>query len=109
MRHTARRSTARDPTSSPYSRIRRGKPSGARAAARFRTSLVTAQIALSMALLVSAGLFIKSLMNVSRIDLGLRAESIVTFRISPVLSGYEPERSRALFARAEQELAAFPA
>jgi predicted permease len=43
-----------------------GQPSGARAAARFRTSLATAQIALSMALLVSAGLFTKSLMNVSR-------------------------------------------
>ncbi len=85
-----------------------GQPSGARAAARFRTSLVTAQIALSMALLVSAGLFIKSLMNVSRIDLGLHAENIVTFRISPMLNGYEPERSRALFARTEQELAALP-
>ena len=34
-------------------------------------SLVTAQIALSMALLVSAGLFLKSLVNVSRVDLGL--------------------------------------
>ena len=85
-----------------------GQPSGARAAARFRTSLVTAQIALSMALLVSAGLFIKSLMNVSRIDLGLRPENIVTFAISPVLNGYEPEQSRALFARTEQELAALP-
>jgi ABC-type antimicrobial peptide transport system permease subunit len=38
-----------------------GQPSGARAAARFRTLLATAQIALSMALLVSAGLFIQSL------------------------------------------------
>ena len=44
-----------------------GQPSGARSAARFRTSLVTAQIALSMALLVAAGLFIKSLVNVSRV------------------------------------------
>src|SRR5262249_10864912 len=41
-----------------------GQPSGARAAARFRTVLATAQITLSMALLVSAGLFTKSLMNV---------------------------------------------
>ncbi|OYV66278.1 MAG: hypothetical protein B7Z72_11640, partial [Gemmatimonadetes bacterium 21-71-4] len=38
-----------------------GKLSGTRGAARFRTSLVTAQIALSMALLIAAGLFIKSL------------------------------------------------
>ncbi len=37
-----------------------GKLAGERASARFRTSLVTAQIALSMALLVAAGLFVKS-------------------------------------------------
>ena len=48
-----------------------GKLSGGRGAARFRSSLVTAQIALSMALLISAGLFIKSLRNVSRVDLGI--------------------------------------
>jgi putative ABC transport system permease protein len=36
-------------------RAQRGQPSGARGAARFRTSLVTAQIALSMALLVAPG------------------------------------------------------
>src|SRR4030095_10074908 len=38
-----------------------GQPSGAKAATRFRVTLATAQIALSMALLISAGLFTKSL------------------------------------------------
>ncbi len=60
-----------------------GQPSGARTAARFRTSLATAQIALSMALLVSAGLFTRSLVNVSRVDLGLNADHVVTFQVSP--------------------------
>jgi predicted permease len=85
-----------------------GQPSGSRAAARFRTVLVTAQIALSTALLVSAGLFLKSLINVSRIDLGLKVDHLLTFAVSPELNGYEPERSRALFERAEEELAALP-
>ncbi len=85
-----------------------GQPSGARAAARFRSSLVTAQIALSMALLVAAGLFIKSLVNVSRVDLGLETNNVVAFGISPVLNGYEPERTRLLFEQAESELAALP-
>ena len=85
-----------------------GQPSGARAAARFRSALVTGQIALSMALLVGAGLFIKSLVNVSRVDLGLRTENVVTFGVSPVLNGYEPERTLALFQQAEAELAALP-
>jgi predicted permease len=82
-----------------------GQPSGARGAARFRSSLVTAQIALSMALLMCAGLFVKSLMNVSRVDLGLKVDNVVTFGISPSLNGYEPERSKTLFERAEEELA----
>ncbi len=85
-----------------------GQPAGARSAARFRTALVVAQIALSMALLVAAGLFIRSLANVSRVDLGLRADNIVAFSISPALNGYEPVRSRALVQRLEEELAAIP-
>lgn len=85
-----------------------GQPSGARAAARFRTALVTAQIALSMALLVSAGLFIRSLVNVSRVDLGMDTSNVVTFSLSPELNGYEPERSAILFERVEDELGALP-
>jgi predicted permease len=85
-----------------------GQPSGSRSAARFRTTLATVQIALSMALLVSAGLFTRSLMNVSRINLGLNAENVVTFGVSPQLNGYAPERSRQLFERLEEELGALP-
>jgi predicted permease len=85
-----------------------GQPSGARAAARFRTVLVTAQIALSMALLISAGLFVKSLMNVSRVDLGVNVDNVVTFGLSPDLNGYDPARSRTFFERTEEELAAVP-
>ena len=85
-----------------------GQPSGSRAAARFRTSLVTAQIALSMALLVAAGLFIRSLTNISRVDLGLQAQNVVSFAISPELNGYEDERSHVLFERVAEELAALP-
>jgi predicted permease len=85
-----------------------GQPSGARAAAWFRTSLATAQVALSMTLLVVAGLFVKSLFNVSRVDLGLNIDHVVAFGISPELNGYSPERSRALFERLEDDLAAVP-
>jgi predicted permease len=85
-----------------------GQPSGARAAKRFRTSLATAQIALSMALLVSAGLFTRSLYNINHVDLGLSTSNLVTFGISPALNGYTSERSLALFERLEDELAAVP-
>ncbi len=85
-----------------------GQPSGTKGAKWFRTSLATAQIALSMMLLAAAGLFVKSLLNVSRVDLGLRTDRMLTFGISPSLNGYSPERARLLFQRLETELASVP-
>ncbi len=85
-----------------------GQPSGAKAAKRFRASLATAQVGLSMMLLVCAGLFIKSLYNVSRVDLGLALDNVITFGISPELNGYKTEQSVALFERLEDALKALP-
>jgi predicted permease len=85
-----------------------GQPSGSRGAARFRTSLATVQIALSMALLVSAALFTRSLANISRVDLGMDIEHVATFGVSPRLNGYTPERSKALFERIEDDMTAIP-
>ena len=81
---------------------------GAKSAARFRNGLVIAQIALSMALLAAAGLFTRSLLNVSRVDLGIKIDRMVTFSIAPQLSGYNPERTRALFDQVEDRLRALP-
>jgi predicted permease len=85
-----------------------GQPGGSRSAARFRTALVTAQVGLSMLLLACSGLFVKSLFNVSRVDLGLKVEQIVTFGVSPQLNGYTDQRSLELFERLEDELSAIP-
>ena len=85
-----------------------GQPSGARSASRFRTALATSQIALSMALLVAAGLFTKSLYNVSRVDLGLKADQLVTFAIAPQLNGYTSAQSLAFFERVEDALTGLP-
>lgn len=85
-----------------------GNLSSHKSAARFRSSLVTAQIALSMALLVAAGLFIRSLANIARVELGVKADNVVTFAISPRLNGYAPARSATLFNRVEEELSGLP-
>jgi predicted permease len=85
-----------------------GKLSGGRGAARFRTTLVTTQIALSMALLICAGLFIESLRNIARVDLGIRIDNVVTFGVSPARSGYDSTRTVALYGRIEDALAAIP-
>ncbi len=81
-----------------------GQLTGGKAAARFRAGLVTLQITLSMALLVSAGLFLKSLVNVSRVDLGLKLDNVVTFAVSPGRAGFDTARSSVYFTRVEEEL-----
>jgi predicted permease len=85
-----------------------GQPSGARAASRFRTALATTQIALSTMLLILAGLFTKSLTNISRVELGIDTDRLVVFGLSPDRNGYTPARSKALFEQVEDELAAIP-
>jgi predicted permease len=85
-----------------------GQPSGARGAARFRLALATTQIALSMMLLAASGFFVKSLLNVSRVDLGIKVDNVIAFGLSPELSGYTPERTQVLFGRLEEELRATP-
>src|SRR6478609_267063 len=54
-----------------------GQSSGAKGAARVRLLLATSQIALAMMLLASSGFFVKSLLNVSRVDLGFRIDRVV--------------------------------
>jgi predicted permease len=81
---------------------------GSKNLGRCRFALATTQIALSMALLVLAGLFAQSLANIARVDLGLRTESVATFFVSPSLSGYSTQRGAQVLERIEREIAAQP-
>jgi putative ABC transport system permease protein len=85
-----------------------GKTSSSRGAARLRKALVCAQVTISIVLLVPSGLFLKSLVNLLHVDLGIRTANVVGFRISPHSNGYTPAQSKAIFERAESELAAIP-
>ena len=89
-------------------RTHSSRMSGSRAAKRFRTSMATSQVALTTALLGVAGLFVVSLVNISRVELGIRREGLVTFRVSPSGNGYTSEQARSFFARIEDELRAVP-
>jgi predicted permease len=84
------------------------RTTGGKAATRFRAGLTTAQIALSMALLVLAGWFAQSLSNIARVDLGFRAESLTMFSLAPERNGYTPDRILALFEQLEEELTQVP-
>ena len=85
-----------------------GQPSGATGAARFRVTVATAQIALSMALLIAAGLFTKSLSNITKVDLGLNTEKLIVFGVAPSLNGYTPARTHDVFERIEDRLRWLP-
>jgi predicted permease len=84
------------------------RTSSSRAANRFRASMATVQVALATALLAVAGLFIVSLVNVGRQELGIRRDGLLTFSLSPAQNGYTAEQSRAMFERIEDELRGVP-
>lgn len=81
---------------------------GGQGATRLRHVLAVAQIAFSMVLLVLAGLFAQSLLNVARIDLGIDVDSVVSFSVAPELNGYDPERTAAVYDDIEGAFSAQP-
>ena len=91
-------------------RVRTDAPraSMTRTTARFRTSLAAAQVALATVLLSQAALFLTSLANLGRVELGLQRDGVLSFRLSPYLNGYSPDRALALAERIQEELRATP-
>jgi len=90
--------------------VRAGSP-GAQARAtssrgmtRLRSALAGSQVALATALLALAGLLIVSLSNLATVDLGVTRAGLSMFRVAPVLNGYRPPQSLALFDRIERGL-----
>ncbi len=84
--------------------------SGAGGGPRLRLSrfLVSAQVALSLLLLVGAGLFVRTLMQLSAVDLGFRPERLLTFDTDASRSGYQADRLKDVYRRLQNKLAAIP-
>jgi predicted permease len=96
--------------SRPIAAIREqaGRSGASRFSSRMRSALVTGQMALALALLTISGLFIQSMVNIARVDLGMNIEQIVQFSISPAQNGYPTEQSQELFRNLRARLAALP-
>jgi len=80
----------------------------ARGGARFRRTLVVVQLALSLLLLVGAGLFARSLSNLLHVNPGFRTQRLLTFSIDPRLNGYSEQRGLAFIRDLQERLARLP-
>jgi len=75
---------------------------------RLRNALVVTQVALSLLLLIGAGLFLRSLKNLSNLGPGFSAERLVGFNIDPSLNGYTPQRINSFYQELTDNLGAIP-
>ncbi len=75
---------------------------------RSRQALVVAQVALSLLLLVGAGLFTRSLINLRKLDPGFRTANLVVFSIDASRNGYSQTRIHQLYEDVQRRLASVP-
>lgn len=73
-----------------------------------RDMLVVSQVALSLLLLIGSGLFLRSLQNAYRTDLGFETRSALLASVDLGLQGYNPAQRRAFNQQIEERLAALP-
>ena len=71
-------------------------------------SLVVAQVALSLLLLVGAGLFVRTLENLQNQNLGFNQDHLLLFGIDPAKNGYKGERLNDFCGRLLARLQALP-
>jgi predicted permease len=75
---------------------------------RLTKSLVIAQVALSLALLIGAGLLIRSLQQLYRVDTGYERDKLLTMWVYPALIGYDRAKELRLYREAVENLSAIP-
>ncbi|MEW5915213.1 MAG: ABC transporter permease [Gemmatimonadota bacterium] len=87
----------------------RGSDSGSVRGNKLRTALVTSEVALSLVLLVGAGLMVRSFAQLQKVNPGFDAQNVVTFNAPLQFLKYLTTQSRANFAnQLGERLAAIP-
>jgi len=85
-----------------------GNASASSSHTRWRQLLVAAQLGLSLALLVGAGLFGKTLFSLLSHNPGFIPDRLMTFSLDPRLSGYNDDRSSQICREIQQRLQNLP-
>lgn len=73
-----------------------------------RNVLVVAQITLSLVLLCGAGLFLRSLQDAAKIDVGFRARGVLMMAIDPPLHDYPTARTIQLLRAVQERVLSLP-
>src|SRR5262249_24023647 len=85
-----------------------GRSSSATSRSLLGRGLVVTQVALSLLLLIGAGLFVRTLLNLQRVDPGFNTKNLLMFKVAPGLTGYNGERLAQLYERICERLEALP-
>ena len=75
---------------------------------RLRTVLIVAEVSVSLVLLASAGLLMRTVMQFQKVDPGFRTRNMVMVSMFPALEGYDEARSRQLFEEIQRRMEAIP-
>lgn len=70
--------------------------------------LLVAQVAMSLMLLIGAGLFLRTLFNLRSVDVGFNANNLLIYRINPQSNRYESDRISQLYERTAAAVKALP-
>jgi len=75
---------------------------------RLGNALVVAQVALSMVVLIGAGLLVRTLRNLHNLNPGFDTRSILLFGVNPTAAGYSDQKTAQLYSHLQQRFAALP-
>jgi len=79
-------------------------------AGRTRTGkvLIVSQVAVSLVLLVGAGLFVRTLHNLAAVDVGFNRSNLLLFRVDPSANGYHDKGTSLLYDRMLERVSNIP-
>jgi predicted permease len=70
--------------------------------------LLVAQVAISLVLLIGAGLFLRTLNNLRAVDVGFNPNNLLIFRVNPQLNRYDADRTALIYKQLQEGLVALP-
>jgi predicted permease len=82
--------------------------SGKRRRFQVRNILVVAQVAVSMLLLLIAGLLVKDFANATSFTAGFRTDHVLLLTLDPSLVGYQESKGRAFYRQLEERVGGLP-